>query len=133
MKKTFITNEVSVENAAKIEQSWIQLTGYAVHLGAIYLPPGSDASMYEQVISSTRQVIESSEAADRILVFGDFNCVVEWIPDLEDASLLRVNDGPAANVEFVDSMTALGLTQICNVRSRNQFEFVSTDLDGDFT
>ena len=59
VRKTFISSEISVENVAKIEQSWvrIQLTDYAVHLGAVYLPPGSDVSMYEQVISSTRQVM----------------------------------------------------------------------------
>ena len=83
----------------------IQPLSYAVVLGAFYLPSGSDVSKYEQAISSTRHVIESSDAAYRII--GDFNCVLDWLPNSEYPSFVRVNDGLAGNVEFVDSMTAL--------------------------
>ena len=108
VKRTLVAGEILVENAARIEQCWarIQLPEYALYLGGVYLPPGSDVSSYDQVISSTRMVIDSSDAADRILVFGDFNCVLDWMPDPEDPSFMRVNDGPATNVEFVDSMSA---------------------------
>ena len=135
VKRTLAALEILVENVTRIEQCWvrIQLPEYAVHLGAIYLPPGSDVSRYEQVVLSTKQVIDSSDAADRILVFGDFNCVLEWMPDSEDPYFMRVSDGPAVNVEFVDSMSALGLAQICNIRSRNQLDLIFTDLDGDFS
>ena len=53
------------------------------------------------------------------------------MPDSEDPSFMRVSDGPAVNIEFVDSMSALGLAQICNIRSRNQLDLIFTDLDGE--
>ena len=109
VRRTFVARESPVGNAARTGPSWvrIQLPSYAVVLGAFYLPPGSNVSKYEQAISSTRHVVESSDAADRIIVFGDLNCVLDWLPNSEYPSFVRVNDGLAGNVEFVDSMTAL--------------------------
>ena len=111
-----------------IEQTWgkIRLDEHAVFIGAVYLPPGSQQTAYMQVYNTAKDVLETANASDVILIFGDFNCLVLWMSDTESPHLLRVVDASASEMEFFDNLSSLGLSQICDVRQRNQLDLIFT-------
>lgn len=130
-----IAEQFVVENECPVEQVWarLKLPGRSVYIGATYIPPNSTTSAHEQIVQSTKGVMEAADSSDYVLLMGDFNCPVEWLPDSENPMLLRFADGSDSQTEFLDAVASLGLSQVCDVRSRNQLELVFTDVDSDFT
>ena len=74
-----------------MEQVWTRvMTSHgALFFGATYLPPGSPPEVYDQIVSSTKSIVESCAVEDHIFLVGDFNRPTEWITDSEDSMLLR--------------------------------------------
>ena len=134
LRRHLVTSHVSVNNSQNVEQVWakIQLTGKNIFIGAAYIPPNADPQAYEQLVTSTKEIMNQANPADNVFLTGDLNCPVTWVPDSENPCLLRSIDGTTSQVVFLDSLTSLGLSQICNIHSRNQLELIFTDLDSDF-
>lgn len=136
IRSHLVASRIITEDIIGVEQVWtrINLLGKSIYIGGTYLPPNSSDSTREHVLNTARSVCELSDSADNIIWNGDFNCTVNWLPDTENPSLLRVAEGPVDKVEFLDTISSLGLSQICNIRTQdhNQLELIFTDLDSDF-
>lgn len=116
-----------------IEQIWVQvkLGERSLHIGATYIPPGSPDAAYEHVVSTTNKVINDADPADIVMLFGDFNKVATWSHDVENPLLLRHGEAPDDAIAFFDTMNELGLSQICNIRNRNQLDLIFTHVSDD--
>lgn len=117
-----------------LEQIWVQvkLGERSLHIGATYIPPNAPYEAYEHVVSTTNKIIDDADPADIVMLFGDFNKVATWYHDTENNLLLRHGEAHEDTIAFFDAMNDLGLSQICNIRNRNQLDLIFTDLSSDF-
>ena len=124
---------IIVENQANFEQAWtrIQLLDRSIFVGAVYVPPNSEAEAYNQVVKSTKGVLDIADPADYLFVGGDLNCVADWFPDIDNPRVLRFTNASPNDTAFLDEMASLGLVQVCGVHSHNQLELIFTDIDCD--
>ena len=69
------TESVEVPNEQSIEQVWTKVvTAHGtLFFGATYTALGSALEVYDQVVSTTKSVVESCADEDHIFLVGDFN------------------------------------------------------------
>ena len=110
------------------EQLWVKLTMRErnVYLGALYVSPGSNASLYEINMNMTRQLHSLVDTNDTIIFCGDFNLpqlqwersqstndnIADISPILNQNSLHPVNVVGVIDENVIDTCQDIGLSQI---------------------
>lgn len=149
--KLNLSPEKILQNCAShIEQEWvrIRLANKSVVVGAAYIPPTVNEAIAARNLNTNMTVeefyskfIDNVETAcnllspeDELFVAGDFNAATEWIKDTENPLLLRpLNLIGSPQTFFVDGMSQLGLSQICDVKTVNQLENIWTSETANFS
>lgn len=130
----YMVTRVNVVNDSHIEQVWTELKfiDRSLFLGATYLPPSSSEETYDAAVQCVGEVADMMKNGDSIIYLGDLNRVVQWIPDSENPLLLRYTDADVSTAMFFDNLSELGLSQICDMKSRKQLDLILTDIESDF-
>lgn len=132
VRKIYCSMDVEIGFDDQIEQVWckICLPNKNVFISAVYVPPMSSEEVYNRCSDNVKKVIDHKQPHDDVFVFGDFNKPeLKWLPDIDDPSILRPT-GP--DVTFTDTLSEMGLHQICDVKVRNQLDLIFTNVVGDF-
>lgn len=148
IRTTLVATKVILDSGSN-EEVWseIKLGDRSIYVGAVYLPPNTTRNdrklALKQVVKGVETVSSKMKSCDSMLYFGDFNYVVEWVPDSENHLLQRPidNSNPESHEGgvddeeffFFDALAEHGLAQINNIKCRNQLDLVFTDLDCDFS
>ncbi|RYE05026.1 MAG: hypothetical protein EOP33_07750, partial [Rickettsiaceae bacterium] len=96
-------------------------SGVNVYIYNAYIPPSSNAGVYDSHADAIRQVHELSTESDIILVVGDFNIpTIEWEHDDDDESNIMLPnfthpENQHHTSEFIYDVNSFGLYQINNV------------------
>ncbi|XP_058456541.1 uncharacterized protein LOC131433937 [Malaya genurostris] len=115
IKKGIESSTVYVHGADRLEQIAVRATcestGFVIC--AIYLPPNTDLSLYEQHAFYVNELYNKFGDRDRVVVLGDYNLsLLRWSLDEEVGCLLPNNASSEHEHLLVETMIASGLQQI---------------------
>lgn len=132
-KSSLGPKQITVQNDASLEHVWIGFRNgdKKSYIGGYYIPPNSATDKYTAVYDQTSEVLNSANPDDDLFLVGDFNKVVDWVPDEDNEFVFHPSPTADDDALFYDSVASLGLSQICNIRSRNQLDLIFTNVSGD--
>ncbi|XP_058449154.1 uncharacterized protein LOC131429124 [Malaya genurostris] len=115
IKKGIKSSTVYVHGADRLEQIAVRVTCESTTfvICAIYLPPNTDLSLYEQHVFCVNELYNKFGDRDRVVVLGDYNLsLLRWSLDEEVGCLLPNNASSEHEHLLVATMIASGLQQI---------------------
>lgn len=84
-----------------------------LYIGAVYIPPNSDESIYNEFFNSSQKIIDSMSENDKIFIFGDFNRPkLHFLKDDLDNHLLPVNFTDEIDFSLIDLFYSNDIQQI---------------------
>lgn len=106
-----------------LEQIWVSIKLFekTTHIGALYIVPQADFSLYQSHMDFALNIISTMGDCDTCYVAGDFNLPnLQWNKDEENNShLLPLNITTDIESCVVDGLYSLDLLQINDVRNDN--------------
>lgn len=133
VRKSLCPTDVSIVLNGSTEQTWVKLClpNKNIFIGAVYIPPLSHSSSYDQFIVDVKGIVDSMYPQDDIFICGDFNLPdIQWVPDVDNELILRPT---AIDCSFADEMSSLGLVQVCDIKVNNQLDLIYTNVDSNFS
>lgn len=119
VKSNFVSNNIVIADAENIEYVCVRLTLHSksnVFIYAAYIPPNSNAIVYENHLSAINKIPLTQN--DTIIIFGDFNLPnSNWI--LDDSVLLPTEIKPQFAADFIQNIIENGLYQINSIKNPN--------------
>ena len=122
VKKTLNSCLITPYADSDLEQIFvrIKLHNSLLFIGAIYLPPNTNAERYQKHVECIEKVCDSAGENDKIVVVGDYNLPrIEWFRDDELGSMNARSLMSESESVLLETVASLGLHQMNEIANQN--------------